>query len=317
MDLLPTDEQQEIVASVRAVLSDQHTVGEPLSDGLWSAAAAQGWFALGLAEDLGGVGYSLVEESLLFVELGRVVAPGPFLATVTAARLAATSGDADLATSLIEGSSRAAWAEPDGEGAMLLDADLATVAVRATGGLALVDPASVPSEVVPSIDELVEVRRTAAQPHVLSTHDDPTEALRVRVLLASLMAGIAEATTAQSVEYGKDREQFGQPIGGFQAVKHRCADMAVRAEAAVMQVRMAALATEAGRADAGFHVDSASIVATSAALENTHWNVQNHGGIGFTWEHTAHRFVTRARVLAQLAGGRYAAQSSLLERSPA
>ena len=222
MDLLPTSEQDEIIESVRSVLADRHTIGEPVSDALWNTAVEQGWFALSASEADGGVGYSIVEEALLFAEIGAACAPGPFLAT----------GDV---------------------------------------------------------------------------------ASKAHVLIASSLAGIARATTEQSVSYGKDREQFGQPIGGFQAVKHRCADMSVRADAALNQSRFAALAVRDGRGDAAFHAGAAHLVAINAALANTHWNIQNHGGIGFTWEHTAHRFLTRARVWSQLAGGLRGAEAATLE----
>jgi alkylation response protein AidB-like acyl-CoA dehydrogenase len=99
MDLLPTPEQDEIVGSIRAVLADRHTLGEPMSPDLWSTAAAQGWFGLGLSEDEGGVGYSVVEEALLCIELGRAAVPGPFLGTI----LASHCDDAALRASVIAG----------------------------------------------------------------------------------------------------------------------------------------------------------------------------------------------------------------------
>ncbi len=317
MDLLPTDEQDEIVASVRAVLAGRHTLGEPLDDALWAAAAEQGWFGLGLPEALGGVGYSLVEEALLFVELGRAGVPGPFLATTLAAAVAARSGDADLAASLLSGEARAAWVEPNADGAVILDGPGARIGVTVGDEVSLVALDDLDRTAVPPIDEHTPVERIDRVPRPVATSSEGGDVVRAGVLLAAQMAGIAEATTAQSVDYAKDREQFGQPIGGFQAVKHRCADMAVRAEAAVMQVRWAALAAAGGGSDARFHAEAARVVATNAALENTHWNVQNHGGIGFTWEHTAHRYVTRARILSTLAGGRYAALGDLLAEPPA
>ncbi|HKY17080.1 MAG TPA: acyl-CoA dehydrogenase family protein, partial [Microthrixaceae bacterium] len=112
--------------------------------------------------------------------------------------------------------------------------------------------------------------------------------------------------------YAKDRQQFGQPIGGFQAVKHRCADMAVRADLASSQVRWAALSIAGSLPDAGAHAAAAAIVASNAAITNAQTNIQNHGGIGFTWEHTAHRFVTRARMWGALLGGVRAHQAALL-----
>ncbi len=307
MDLLPTPEQEEIVTSIASVIAGNHTTGEPLTDALWEAAAAQGWFGLGLEESLGGVGYSLAEEVLLFTELGRAAVPGPFLATVLAARLAAEAGEADLTQQVVSGSVRVGLAERwNDERFSVLDADGATVALVVDGErVTLVDLGGVALDSIPSFDTLVPVSLAIdlhESPALATAPDGPALLRRGALLSAALLAGIAKATTDQSVSYGIDREQFGQPVGGFQAVKHRCADMATRAEVATCQVLYAALAERDGRPDAEFHVHAARVVAARAAVENSQINVQNHGGIGFTWEHTAHRYVTRSRVYASVLG---------------
>jgi alkylation response protein AidB-like acyl-CoA dehydrogenase len=314
MDLLPTPEQEEIVGSVRAVLADRHTLGDALDDKLWDAAVEQGWFALGLDEALGGVGYTLVEEALVFTEIGRAAAPGPFLATVLAVRIAAEGGAPELAAELIAGTTRTALAEHEGDGYRLFDHVDASVAVLLDDDGARVlslEGLTLSSE--DALDTLVPLAVATELGAVLATAPDP-DGIRDRalVLLAALLAGVAEATTEQSVAYAKDREQFGQPIGSFQAVKHRCADMAVRADLASSQVRWAALTVSNGQVDATFQATSAAIVAIEAALENSTTNIQNHGGIGFTWEHTAHRYVTRARLWSSLWGGTRAHQTMLL-----
>ena len=303
MDLLPTPEQDEIIDSIRSVLADRHTLGEPLSDPLWTSAVEQGWFGLGVAEADGGVGYSIVEEALLFAEIGASCAPGPFLATALAAHIAPTA--------VLDGA-RVALAEAEGDHVRVLDgpgADLVLLIgdvtaalhdIAALGGLTADTP----------LDGLVPVSVAATpQGTPIATGD---VAIRAHVLAGALLAGIARATCEQSVSYAKDREQFGQPIGGFQAVKHRCADMAVRADAAINQVRFASLAVRDGRDDAAFGATAGHLVAANAAIANAQWNIQNHGGIGFTWEHTAHRYLTRARIWAQVCGGGYGAATALL-----
>jgi len=323
MDLLPTPEQDEIVTSVRAVLAGHHTIGEPLADSLWSAAVEQGWFTLGIDESQGGVGYSIVEEVLLFRELGRGVAPGPFLSTTLAAHVAAATGEAELLGRIASGELRVALAErhsPDafhvldlpGAGAVLLiDDDSVTI---------LPADAFSAAETVPGLDTLVPVAigaPSAAAP-LTSLTDRSAFDLTATLLSAALLTGIAEAVTEQSVSYAKDRQQFGQPIGGFQAVKHRCADMATRAEVAGGQLVYAALAVRDGRADAAFHAHAARVVAARGAIDNAQINIQNHGGIGFTWEHTAHRFLTKARVVANCCGTTPSHQAALLaEPAPA
>jgi alkylation response protein AidB-like acyl-CoA dehydrogenase len=105
-----------------------------------------------------------------------------------------------------------------------------------------------------------------------------------------------------AVEYAKARQQFGKPIGSFQAIKHLCADMAIRAEAAACQVIFAALVQAEGHAGVDFHSVAAKLVAVEAALQNAAQNIQIHGAIGFTAEADAHLFIKRAHVLEQLWG---------------
>jgi alkylation response protein AidB-like acyl-CoA dehydrogenase len=120
---------------------------------------------------------------------------------------------------------------------------------------------------------------------------------------AEAVGGIAR-TVEMSVEYAKVRHQFGKPIGSFQAVKHRCADMAVRAEVARSATTYATVSVRDGAADAAFQVAVAKVLAANAYLQNTADNVQNHGGMGFTWECDAHLYVKRARAFDATVGSR-------------
>lgn len=337
MDLLPTDEQDEIIATVRTQLDksfDLHALAA--HDGaatvvdrdLWARCAELGWFGLGLPESLGGVGYTLAEEALLFTELGAHATPGPFLPTVLGARLAALAGDGELAAGILSGERLIALAEPHGPGAASAGATVSgTFRVIDHGGadlvLVLVDDAAsivaasdLPAEPMASLDRLVPIAIGTVSGVPALVHLDDASGLRLRatVLVAAELAGIAAATAEQSTQYAKDREQFGTPIGAFQAVKHRCADMAVRAEAAISLVRYAALAVLDGQPDAAFHAHAARAVAANAAITNAQINVQNHGGIGFTLEHTAHRYVTRAQVRSRAVGDTRDHLASLLEQ---
>ncbi len=325
MDLLPTEEQQEIVSTVRAQLDrsfDLHALSaldgssSMVDRKLWSQCAELGWFGLGLTEALGGVGYTLAEEALLFAEIGAHVTPGPFLATVLGGRLAALAGSADLATKILSGEVLVALAEPHGAGNArsgsevtgtfrVTDhgaADLTLVLVGDSA--ALVDAGDLIAEPMASIDQQVPIAiGTVTGVKPLAFFDNvPGLTQRATVLVAAELAGIATATAEQSTQYAKDREQFNTPIGAFQAVKHRCADMAVRAEAANSLVRYAALTVLDGLPEAAFHAHAARALASNFAIQNAQINVQNHGGIGFTWEHTAHRYVTRALVRSQTFG---------------
>ncbi len=355
MDLLPTDEQAEIASTVHNaleaafplndrdrfdVIGAQETLlsgerpggGDPLiDDARWAGFGELGWFSLGLAEADGGVGYGLAEEVLLAEELGRQVAPGPFVAQIVASRLAAAA-QLDATADLAAGTLRAAWGEPvvptEGSPAVIGDRTTADLLVQHAEGAAWIvvvsgdeavlissEDVEVLADVAP-LDPSTPLRRVRANA-VIPGASDPSGATArwATTLVSAQMAGLAEATCAMSVEYAKEREQFGQPIGSFQAVKHRCADMAARAEAAITQTRWAALTVDASGPDGAFEVEAARVMATRAALTNAEVNVQNHGGIGFTWEHPAHRYVTRARLL-ELTGGSLADHQAKLLTAP-
>ncbi|MHB8463926.1 MAG: acyl-CoA dehydrogenase family protein [Acidimicrobiales bacterium] len=326
MDLLPSPEQQEIVAAAAAFLGrelpvsrirEMRTHASSVDRAAWARCADLGWFGLGLPEALGGVGYGLIEEALLFRELGRHVAPGPFLPTVIGARVAAVAGETDMAKDILSGHAVVALAEardPSGvtPGGLvgtfdLFDAvDAEFAAVVTPSGCALVAMDAV-GEVaaLPCIDPgvrlgRVELAGTPPAVHV-ATEVEPLF-LRAAVLVSAMLAGIAETTCQMAAEYAKVRVQFGKPIGVHQAIKHRCADMAVRAEAAGSQMAFAALSVDEDRHDAPFQVTAARIVATDAAIRNAADNIQVHGGMGYTFEHDAHLYVKRAHVLDRIGG---------------
>ena len=335
MDLLPNDEQAEIVTTVRSQLAADFTAAANAAhDGadsvvdpeLWTRCAELGWFGLGLPESDGGVGYGLVEEAQLFTEIGAHATPGPFLATVLAGKVAAAAGDGPLVAAILAGERRVALAEPEpvpGADPVVGESVAGTFRVTDHGGAhlvlalhgrhaALLELPTLALHPVDSLDALVPLATAELNGASMCSVDDRTIALSATVLVSAQLAGIARATAEQSTEYAKDREQFGRPVGSFQAVKHRCADMAVRADAAVNLTNLAALAVASGADDDRFQTEAARVVAGESALANAQINVQNHGGIGFTWEHTAHRYVTRAQVLSRTAGTHYSHLADLL-----
>jgi alkylation response protein AidB-like acyl-CoA dehydrogenase len=334
MDLLPTEEQLEIVNTVSAQLAADFSLNDLAANdetddvidaALWQRCAELGWFALGISEANGGVGYTLVEEALLFEELGAHATPGPFLATVLAGHVAADSGASDVLERVLSGTSQLALAEPEDVDAVvsaesvrgtfrITDHGGAELALALSGEVAaIIDLTGVATSPEASLDPLVPLATATLDAKPLACMSGPSVRRRATVLVAAELAGIARATAEQSTEYAKDRQQFGVPVGSFQAVKHRCADMAVRADAAVNLTHMAALAVVDDRPDADFQAEAARVLAADAALENSQINVQNHGGIGFTWEHTAHRYVTRAQFRARTAGTREQHLTALLE----
>jgi alkylation response protein AidB-like acyl-CoA dehydrogenase len=342
MDLMPTAEQDAIRHSVRAFLEAELPIsrvrallGAPAASyiELWRGAAALGFFALGLPEALGGAGYALTEEMVLFEELGRALAPGPWLGTVLAAHALAQGGaeargplDAVVAGELRAAACIDPWGGPlavrgdrlSGTRRAVLGAGLADafVVVDDTGVLFVPcgDAVAVQSE--PSLDATNPVGTVTfrdAPCTVLARDASPTALRRAATVLSCADAvGGTGRTVEMSVAYAKIRQQFGKPIGSFQAVKHRCADMAVRAEVARSATTYAAVSLRDGAGDADFQASVAKVLTADAYVRNSADNVQNHGGIGYTWECDAHLYVKRARAFDATLGSRRAQLDTLV-----
>jgi alkylation response protein AidB-like acyl-CoA dehydrogenase len=341
VDLLPSEEQQEIIATAASVLAKEYPISrirdmrtEPsvVDQRAWSRCAQLGWFGLTVAENDGGVGYALVEEALLFREIGRRVAPGPFLATALGARVAVAGGRPDIAQAIIAGDALVGLAQARHLGASigrevsgsfdLFDA-VGAPYVLAVGpaGAALVATDDVgPIEPVGCIDPGVRLAQAdvSGVVAVASTgaEFEPTF-LRGSVLAAAMLVGISEATRDMAAEYAKVRVQFGKPIGVHQAIKHRCADMAMRAAAADSLLLFAALSVDAARPDAAFQAAAAKVVATDAGIRNAGENIQVHGGMGYTYEHDAHLYLKRAHVLDRVIGSSRDHLARLVDLPPA
>jgi alkylation response protein AidB-like acyl-CoA dehydrogenase len=332
MDLMLDAEQESIREAVRTMLRDRMpservravmASESGVDRALWREAGELGWFGLGLAEHAGGAGYGLPEAMLLFTELGRALVAGPWLGSVVAAEALATAPalrttlDGVLAgTTLVAivddpSNTLGATAKLRGRIAGVLDAGVAdaflvlgasTVRFVAAGASGL----HVSSE--RSIDPTRGIGAIEAKGADATVVGHGAALLRrvATVLAAAEAVGVAERTLEMSVEFAKVRQQFGKPIGTFQAIKHRCADMATRTEVARAVVVYAAVAVRDGEPDADFHVHSAKALATDAAIENATDNVQNHGGMGYTWESDAHLYLKRARLLEHTCGSRVA-----------
>ncbi|BCB83787.1 acyl-CoA dehydrogenase family protein [Phytohabitans suffuscus] len=322
MDLYPSQEQRDLASAVREVLAGRASGGGGAApERVWRAAAAQGWFALGLAGADGGLDGTLADEAQVFAGIGAAAAEGPFLATVLAARVAVAAGRRELAEALTSGTLRAAHAFAPLDGSDPVQAYDA----RGAGVLLLIDeerpgarlvevPGSAIVADLSSMDPAVSVARLRLdRARVLAEAADAgTVVSRASVLVSAMLAGVAAAATQASVEYAKLREQFGRPIGAFQAISHRCAEMAIRSAAAAAVVDLAAVSVDECRADAPRRVAAARRFTESAALENARVNIQNHGAIGFTWEHDAHRLLKRAWFLALSVQPRDAQTAALL-----
>jgi alkylation response protein AidB-like acyl-CoA dehydrogenase len=276
--------------------------------------AELGWFGVGLPESAGGSGLGLVEEMLLQRELGRFVASPSTLAIVLAGHVCALSGNDQLAREIASGDRAVGLAlvRPDARGvspAYVFDwceGDLILAWTGAGIGIFQADSFTGARQEDCTDDSLTMHAGQLSLDSAL--HWVPSNGgnllARARALVAAALTGLAEHACELTVDYAKVREQFGKPIGSFQAVKHRCADMGVRARLAWYQTNVACLKIASGAEGAELDLDSALLLAAEAAHENGRAAIQIHGGIGFQAECDVHWFMKRAHVYDQLVGGR-------------
>ncbi|NGY04073.1 acyl-CoA dehydrogenase family protein [Solimonas terrae] len=267
----------------------------------WSHLDQAGVFGICASEAAGGSGLGATEEALIAIGLGRRLASPAVLATLGAVHGPATNlAGQRIAAGYRSGDRAIVVDSPGARGLLLRDTDGASLhafesaqAKPLDGRLWLADLA-----------ELQHVGAPLAQ-------FDASGLLRLRLIDAAALAGVAQTALQMGVDYAGLREQFGRPIGSFQAVKHHCANMAIAARCARDQVSFAAVALDEGRADAALQVESALFVAGTAAIENAGKNIQIHGGIGFSDEADPHLLLKRARVLIAIAGGLEAANARI------
>ncbi|WYB31631.1 acyl-CoA dehydrogenase family protein [Streptomyces sp. SM1P] len=274
-----------------------------LDRSLWRELGAAGFFALRLPEEAGGVGLGLPEAVLLFEEAGRALLPGPLVATHLAAGLVKGAGEGEAVVTAVAGELPVAHlAEADavlvGNDALARD-PLVGEALRAFLAAARpvrsMDPLTplhrAPADAKPA-PAASERTRADAERAPAATERAPAHAGRFRfeaaLLTAAEQLGSAARTTEAAVQHAGDREQFGSPIGSFQAVKHLCADMLARTEPARAAVYAAAVTGDP------VEIAAAKLLADEAAVRNARDCLQIHGGMGFTWEADVHLHLKRA-----------------------
>jgi alkylation response protein AidB-like acyl-CoA dehydrogenase len=312
IDILPNAEQVELADAMARTLEDLFPVARldhgriaaSIDEAVWATIAELGWIGMALPEEAGGVGYDLTDAVLVHRLLGRHFVTPSVTATVVAAKLALDAGDAAFVARLCSGAARAAFAmpcsagEPEGDhyGLDLEGADVLVSLTEAGARFLELDLAS--AQPVEALDPTAPMVRA---PHAVTGRPNPAAGLWAQALIASEMTGIALAATDKAVAYAKIREQFGKPIGSFQAIAHMCADCAMRGEAAVAQSNFAAIAIRDGHVDAAFQVGAAYLVSADAAFRNATSGIQVHGGMGFAAESDAHLYLKRAVLLRALA----------------
>jgi alkylation response protein AidB-like acyl-CoA dehydrogenase len=278
-----TDDQRALRDGVRGLLARRFdgealraAVDRPGLDRLlWRELGRAGFFALRLPEAVGGVGLGLPEAVLAFEEAGRVLLPGPLVATHLAAGTVPGAGAGETVVAAVDGG-LVEWL------------DEADVVRGDTAG-------AVPLK---SVDPLTPLHRVPG-----AAASDPVAVL----LTAAEQLGTATRACELAVQHAGTREQFGQPIGAFQAVKHLCAELLVRVEVARAAVYAAAVTADP------VDIAAARLLADEAAVRGARDCLQVHGGMGFTWESEVHLHLKRAWVRARRGGGGTESEERLAE----
>jgi alkylation response protein AidB-like acyl-CoA dehydrogenase len=368
IDLLYTETETDLRGAVRGLLDDKAAwrdvlarteTGQTYDDKLWHTLAAEvGVAGLLISEEHGGAGASAREAAVVAEELGRTIAPVPFLGSAVIATTALiAAGDTTLLPELASGAATAALAVPfasgtrtrpqptvrldapqasDGPGQYRLTGTVTGVADALPADVLLVPADSVPNALyavragdpgvgkrpLVSLDmtrQLCEIRLDQAPARQIAVGAAAEQAVAAALLagagiLASEQFGLAEMCLGTTVGYVQERHQFARPVGGFQAIKHRLADLWVQVTQARAAARYAAgwLAAGSG-AETALAVALAKAACSDAALKAAQEMIQLHGGIGFTWEHPAHLYLKRAKADSLALGTADAHRASLGE----
>ena len=313
MDFQPTDDQKALRDGIRSFCEGQ-IPNERIPDlekskgfdrGLWNELAEMGIFALRVPEDQDGIGLGYSDAVLVFEELGRRLVPGPLVGSHLAAGLVpgAASGERvvgglDLCGEIDEATSPIIVEHLD---------SLDVLLVLRPDGIFEIDPRSLEAtEADIPLDPLTPIHSVESLPRGEKIADAAASArmrLEGAALVSGQLLGLAEGALELANEYAKGREQFGRPIGGFQAVKHILAEMFVRQEAARAGAYNAGATLDAPEvADVERAVSSAKLTTGEGAIRNARSCIQVHGGMGFTWEVLAHYYFKRAWVLENVFG---------------
>jgi alkylation response protein AidB-like acyl-CoA dehydrogenase len=265
---------------------------------LWSELVALGWPGIAVAQEHGGQGLGAVELAVLLEELGYACAATPFLSTAAAAAVIQAAGTDEQQTRWLPGLVSGELRAGIGTRELAADAAGAEVVVVLDGDEAqlLVSPKT---EAFVSIDPTRRFATVTGEGETLG----PGAADRIRAALAAEVVGVCQRALDMTLSYVKERKQFGVPVGSFQAVAHRCAEMLLHTESARSTAYYAAWAADADLQLLGEAAALAGAAAAEAGQSVTAGAIQMHGGIGFTWEADVHWLYKRAQLDTTLLGG--------------
>jgi alkylation response protein AidB-like acyl-CoA dehydrogenase len=338
VDFELTEEQAALRAVSRSMLAvscppqlvrSLASAGKDVDDKLWQRGAELGWIGLAVPEEHDGAGQGLVELCLAAEEIGRAAAPGAFIDSALIALALARGGRPELVSALAGGDLKASWAHHgkvvysrDGD-TLLLHGRATAVQAAASADWLLVTAAGAQGRCLVLLDRsraAIERRRTLDETrrwYDVILGEVPVRAADVvtgdeaeiqwltdaaAVLTSADSLGAGERLLDMTVGYVKVREQFGRPIGSFQSVKHKAADMLTTLKGARAATYHAAMGLDAGVAGASAASSAAKAFTGPGVAALAGEALQTHGGIGFTWEHDLHLYLRRAKVNEVLYG---------------
>ena len=312
-----SDDQQAIKSTAREFLASRFKLekvrelaekGE-YDDGLWGQISELGWPGIFIEESAGGQDLGVLELTIIQEELGYVCAPTPFFSNAAAGLVVKHAGSSEQQERLLPGVASGeargtAGVAQDGVGTLVPDADGAEFVVLFENGSASVHETS-----AAEVEQLDTIDSTRRYFRVTPSGDgEPLEGdlrgawQRIEVALAAELVGISQRALEMAVEYAKDRKQFDRPIGAYQGVSHRCAQMMLETESARAAMLYAGWTADNEPESLPLAASMAKAYAADAGWRVTASSLQVHGGIGFTWEHDLHWFLKRARADGALFG---------------
>ena len=322
MKLSPSEDEEQLLAAADRVIADVSPVGGSAADfytritddRVWQKYAELGWFDPELSQA------DSFRHAQLFLQerAGRWLLRGPIAGTVVGGAVLDRAGRTEESAAVRDGRRRIGLAEPlvggqPGSSLVAWDADdVDWYAIVSPDGCRIIRADAVTLTRIPSIEEGRPIGTfTAGDEDAIVTERGSGAWLHASLLAAAELSGVMSAVRDMSANYTRERRQFGVPVGQFQAVKHRCADMAVRYESAWSLCCLAGVYWSDAAPEAAAYVPAAKLLANEYAIKSCKDNIQNHGGIGFTTECNAHHFFKRAMVLSTSVGDRAASTRAL------
>jgi alkylation response protein AidB-like acyl-CoA dehydrogenase len=333
-----SDDQHAIKRTAKDLLADRFKFdhvrelaeAQAYDDDAWKELCELGWAGIFIEEEHGGQGLGVVELIILMEELGYALAPVPFLSNAAAGLLIQAAGSDEQKQrwlpGIASGELRGAAGLLRGDEAKLVpdavEADV--IALCGNEGVTVVERSAATVEPVATMDATRRFARVRANGGGELLPGEPGRGIGAGVLaLSAELTGVAQRAMEMAVEYARDRKQFGRPIGAYQAVSHRCAQMLLEVEGARSATYYGAWTADAEPESLELASSMAKAYASDAGWRVCSSSLQVHGGIGFTWEHDLHFFLKRAKVDGLLWGSagehreRVAEATSVAEPAPA